>query len=115
MAAARFTVDDHSAIITAPVIQPGMLAIAVVNATSIGFGDAEASNQRFRKLIEIGTEQILVALDLPTQCGYDSDHEMATEMRAASEAVHAADFLNMALNAMENAHDEWDKLKDRKS
>ena len=43
------------------------------------------------------------------------DHEMATEMRAASEAVHAADFLNMALNAMENAHDEWDKLKDRKS
>src|SRR5262249_22503943 len=42
-----------------------------------GFGDAEASNQRFRKLIEIGTEQILVALDLPTQCGYDSDHEMA--------------------------------------
>ena len=43
-----------------------------------GFGDAEASNQRFRKLIEIGTEQILVALDLPTQCGYDSDHEMAT-------------------------------------
>jgi hypothetical protein len=33
-------------------------------------------------------------------------------MRAASEAVHAADFLNMALSAMEAAHDEWDKLKD---
>ena len=49
----------------------------VVSAYS-GFGDAEACNQRFRKLIEIGTEQILVALDLPTQCGYDSDHEMAT-------------------------------------
>ena len=26
----------------------------------------------------MGVEQILVALDLPTQCGYDSDHEMAT-------------------------------------
>jgi methylmalonyl-CoA mutase N-terminal domain/subunit len=49
----------------------------VVSAYS-GFGDAEACNRRFRKLIEIGTEQILVALDLPTQCGYDSDHEMST-------------------------------------
>ena len=49
----------------------------VVSAYS-GFGDAEACNLRFRKLIEIGTEQILVALDLPTQCGYDSDHEMST-------------------------------------
>jgi methylmalonyl-CoA mutase N-terminal domain/subunit len=48
----------------------------VVSAYS-GFGDAEACNQRFRKVIEIGAEQILVALDLPTQCGYDSDHEMA--------------------------------------
>jgi methylmalonyl-CoA mutase N-terminal domain/subunit len=49
----------------------------VVSAYS-GFGDAEVCNKRFRKLIEFGTEQILVALDLPTQCGYDSDHEMAT-------------------------------------
>ena len=49
----------------------------VVSAYS-GFGDAEVCNGRFRKLIEIGAEQILVALDLPTQCGYDSDHEMAT-------------------------------------
>ncbi len=49
----------------------------VVSAYS-GFGDAQACNQRFRKLIELGAEQILVALDLPTQCGYDSDHEMST-------------------------------------
>jgi methylmalonyl-CoA mutase N-terminal domain/subunit len=49
----------------------------VVSAYS-GFGDAEVCNKRFKKLIEIGTEQILVALDLPTQCGYDSDHEMST-------------------------------------
>src|SRR6185369_1901186 len=48
----------------------------VVSAYS-GFGEAQVCNQRFKKLIEIGTEQILVALDLPTQCGYDSDHEMA--------------------------------------
>jgi methylmalonyl-CoA mutase N-terminal domain/subunit len=48
----------------------------VVSAYS-GFGDAVACNRRFRKLVEIGAEQILVALDLPTQCGYDSDHEMS--------------------------------------
>jgi hypothetical protein len=39
------------------------------------------------------------------------EHELACEMRAASEAVQAADFLNMALNALESAHDEWEKLK----
>jgi methylmalonyl-CoA mutase, N-terminal domain len=49
----------------------------VVSAYS-GFGDAIACNKRFRKLIEIGAEQLKVALDLPTQCGYDSDDEMAT-------------------------------------
>jgi hypothetical protein len=43
------------------------------------------------------------------------DHEMAIEMRAAREAVHAADFLNMALFAMESAHEEWEKLQELKS
>jgi hypothetical protein len=38
------------------------------------------------------------------------DHETAIEMKAASEAVHAADFLSMALCAMESAHEEWHKL-----
>src|SRR5436190_11613168 len=58
--------------------QPGMNRTDpfVVSAYA-GFGDAEASNARFKRLIGIGAEQILVALDLPTQCGYDSDHEMA--------------------------------------
>lgn len=42
-----------------------------------GFGDAITSNDRFRKLLGLGVEQILVALDLPTQCGYDSDDMMA--------------------------------------
>ena len=48
----------------------------VISAYS-GFGEASECNLRFRKLLEWGAEQILVALDLPTQCGYDSDHEMA--------------------------------------
>ena len=39
------------------------------------------------------------------------DRELAIEMRAASAAVDATDFLNMALMAMEIAHNEWDQLK----
>lgn len=58
--------------------RPGMYRTEpfVVSAYS-GFGDAQASNERFRKLLDWGCEQLLVALDLPTQCGYDSDHEMS--------------------------------------
>lgn len=59
--------------------EPGMYRVEpfVVSAYS-GFGDAEICNKRFHRLLEFGAEQILVANDLPTQCGYDSDHEMAT-------------------------------------
>jgi hypothetical protein len=39
------------------------------------------------------------------------DREMAIEMRAASEAVLAADYLSEALFAMEAAHEGWEKLK----
>jgi methylmalonyl-CoA mutase N-terminal domain/subunit len=39
-----------------------------------GFGTAEESNQRYRYLLEQGGTGLSVALDLPTQCGYDSDH-----------------------------------------
>ena len=39
-----------------------------------GFGTAEESNARYRYLLEQGGTGLSVALDLPTQCGYDSDH-----------------------------------------
>jgi methylmalonyl-CoA mutase, N-terminal domain len=38
-----------------------------------GFGTAEESNERYRLLLERGGTGLSVALDLPTQCGYDSD------------------------------------------
>ena len=38
-----------------------------------GFGTAEESNERYRYLLGQGGTGLLVALDLPTQCGYDSD------------------------------------------
>lgn len=43
----------------------------------LGFGETEECNARFRKLLELGIDQIRVALELPTQCGYDSDDEMS--------------------------------------
>ena len=42
-----------------------------------GFGSAEASNQRYRFLLDQGQTGLSVALDLPTQCGYDPDDPMA--------------------------------------
>ena len=42
-----------------------------------GFGSAEESNQRYRFLLDQGQTGLSVALDLPTQCGYDPDDLMA--------------------------------------
>jgi methylmalonyl-CoA mutase N-terminal domain/subunit len=39
-----------------------------------GFGTPEESNERYRYLLAQGGTGLSVALDLPTQCGYDSDH-----------------------------------------
>ena len=42
-----------------------------------GFASAEESNRRYKFLLEQGQTGLSVAFDLPTQIGYDSDHEMA--------------------------------------
>jgi len=42
-----------------------------------GFASAEEANKRFRYLIEQGQTGFSVALDLPTQMGYDSDDPMS--------------------------------------
>lgn len=42
-----------------------------------GFGEAKSCNQRYKKVLEIGADEIVMAMDLPTQVGYDSDHIMA--------------------------------------
>jgi methylmalonyl-CoA mutase N-terminal domain/subunit len=39
-----------------------------------GFGTPEESNERYRYLLTQGATGLSVAFDLPTQCGYDSDH-----------------------------------------
>ena len=42
-----------------------------------GFGSAAETNRRFRYLLEQGQSGLSVAFDLPTQMGYDADHEVA--------------------------------------
>src|SRR4051812_43624374 len=42
-----------------------------------GFSTAEESNKRYHYLLNQGVMGLSVAFDLPTQIGYDSDHEMA--------------------------------------
>ena len=42
-----------------------------------GFATAEETNRRYKFLLEQGQTGLSVAFDLPTQIGYDSDHEMA--------------------------------------
>jgi methylmalonyl-CoA mutase N-terminal domain/subunit len=41
-----------------------------------GFGTAEDANQRYKYLVEQGTDEVAVALHLPTQVGYDSDNPL---------------------------------------
>ncbi len=42
-----------------------------------GFSTAEESNKRYHYLLSQGTTGLSVAFDLPTQIGYDSDHDMS--------------------------------------
>ncbi|GAA4097307.1 acyl-CoA mutase large subunit family protein [Mucilaginibacter panaciglaebae] len=42
-----------------------------------GFSTAEESNKRYHYLLSQGTMGLSVAFDLPTQIGYDSDHQLA--------------------------------------
>lgn len=42
-----------------------------------GFATAEESNQRYKYLLEQGQTGLSVAFDLPTQIGYDSDHNLS--------------------------------------
>lgn len=42
-----------------------------------GFSTAEESNNRYKFLVDQGSTGLSVAFDLPTQIGYDSDHELS--------------------------------------
>src|SRR4030081_2149732 len=61
--------------------------------TYAGHSDAKRSNELYRKNLEKGQTGLSVAFDLPTQTGYDPDHELARgEVGKVGGAVaHAGD------------------------
>src|ERR1700692_5032783 len=61
-----------------------------------GFSTAEESNKRYHYLLSQGTMGLSVAFDLPTQIGYDSDHEMA-EGEVGKVGVAIASLADMEL------------------
>jgi methylmalonyl-CoA mutase N-terminal domain/subunit len=57
-----------------------------------GYGSPADTNSRFHFLLERGQTALSVAFDLPTQLGYDSDHEMARgEVGRVGVAIDTAD------------------------
>lgn len=79
-----------------------------------GFSTAEESNKRYHYLLSQGTMGLSVAFDLPTQIGYDSDHELSEgevgkvgvaidslkDMEALFEGIKLADITtSMTINA----------------
>ncbi len=63
-----------------------------------GFGDAAATNERFRFLLDAGQTGLSCAFDLPTQMGYDSDHPRAEgEVGKVGVAIDSLDDMRALL------------------
>ncbi len=55
-----------------------------------GFGNPEATNKRFKYLLSKGQTALALALDLPTQLGIESDHDLADgEVGKAGVAINS--------------------------
>jgi len=64
-----------------------------------GFASAEETNKRYRFLLDQGQTGLSVAFDLPTQIGYDSDHEMATgEVGKVGVAIDSIEDMEVLFN-----------------
>jgi methylmalonyl-CoA mutase, N-terminal domain len=66
-----------------------------------GFSTAEESNRRYRALLAGGTSGLSVAFDLPTQIGYDPDHELAAgEVGRAGVSIATIDDVETLFDAI---------------
>ncbi len=66
-----------------------------------GFATAAETNKRFRFLLEQGQTGLSVAFDLPTQIGYDSDHELASgEVGKVGVAIDTLEDMEMLFNGI---------------
>jgi len=67
-----------------------------------GFGTAEETNRRFKYLIEQGQTGLSVAFDLPTQIGYDSDHDLALgEVGKVGVAIDSVEDMKILLGGID--------------
>ena len=63
-----------------------------------GFSTAEESNNRYHYLLSQGVNGLSVAFDLPTQIGYDSDHELAEgEVGKVGVAIDSIEDMQMLI------------------
>ncbi|MGH9128853.1 MAG: acyl-CoA mutase large subunit family protein [Acidimicrobiales bacterium] len=66
-----------------------------------GFGTAQATNERFKYLLEAGQTGLSCAFDLPTQMGYDSDHPLsAGEVGRVGVAIDSIDDMRALLDGL---------------
>jgi methylmalonyl-CoA mutase N-terminal domain/subunit len=66
-----------------------------------GFGTAEATNQRFKFLLAAGQTGLSCAFDLPTQMGYDADHERSEgEVGKVGVAISSLDDMRLLLEGL---------------
>src|SRR5436305_11141807 len=67
-----------------------------------GFSTAEESNKRYKYLLSHGTTGLSVAFDLPTQIGYDSDHDLADgEVGKAGVAIDSLRDIEILFDGIE--------------
>jgi methylmalonyl-CoA mutase N-terminal domain/subunit len=66
-----------------------------------GFGTAEATNQRFKFLLGAGQTGLSCAFDLPTQMGYDADHQRSEgEVGKVGVAISSLDDMRLLLEGL---------------
>ncbi len=66
-----------------------------------GFGTAQETNERYRFLLDHGQTGLSVAFDLPTQMGYDADHDMAAgEVGRAGVAISTLDDMRVLFDGI---------------
>jgi methylmalonyl-CoA mutase N-terminal domain/subunit len=66
-----------------------------------GFSTAEESNKRYHYLLSQGVNGLSVAFDLPTQIGYDSDHELAEgEVGKVGVAISSIEDMRILFNGI---------------
>jgi len=80
-------------------VHPGMYTKKVWTMRQYaGFGDAAASNNRYKMLLAQGVTGLSIAFDLPTQMGYDSDHPLAAgEVGRVGVAISSLEDMEIVL------------------